>query len=85
MTNDSCITIIKHLNRIQGQIDALKGYLETERPCEDVAHLTRSILTSFASVRASIIEETLTKELQRRKLQPKEIERLHSVLTLYKS
>ena len=47
MNNDKCAQIIKHLNRIQGQIDALKGYIEAKRSCEDVSHLTKSIHLIF--------------------------------------
>jgi DNA-binding FrmR family transcriptional regulator len=81
---DQCTKIIKHLNRIQGQIDALKGYLETKRSCEDVSHLTKSIVTSFNSVRANIIEEMLTGDFTDN-MEAKQINRLHSVLALYKS
>ena len=84
MNNDKCAQIIKHLNRIQGQIDALKGYIEAKRSCEDVSHLTKSILTSFSSVRANIIEEMLTESFKR-KLGADEVGRLQSVLALYKS
>ena len=80
----NCAKIIKHLNRIQGQIDALKGYLEAKRSCEDVSLLTKSIVTSFNSVRASIIEEMLTGEFID-KMDAKEIAKLQSVLSLYKS
>jgi DNA-binding FrmR family transcriptional regulator len=81
---DRCIRLIRHLSRIQGQIEALKGYLEDKRSCEDVAHLTRSILTSFASVRASILEEMLCEELGDA-LPPRKAERLASLVALYKS
>ena len=84
MQKDNCAKIVQHLNRIQGQIDALKGYIEAKRSCEDVSHLTKSIITSFSSVRASIIEEMLTEEFTD-KMEPREIERLHSVLALHKS
>lgn len=60
---DSCDRLLKHLNRIQGQITALKGYISDERACEDVAHLLSSITTSFASVRSEIVEEMLMREL----------------------
>jgi len=84
MAKDNCALIIQHLNRIQGQIAALKGYIESKRSCEDVSHLTKSILTSFSSVRATIIEEMLTAEFAG-KMGSAEIGKLHSVLALYKS
>ncbi len=82
--SDSCLHLIRHLSRIQGQIEALKGYLEEGRSCEDVAHLTRSILTSFSSARASIFEEMLCEELGD-KLEPKKADRVSSLIALYKS
>lgn len=85
MSDESCAKIVRHLSRIQGQIDALKNYIEENRSCEDVSHLTQSILTSFNSVRASIVEETLSRELKSNRLSPKDRERLHTVLALYKS
>ncbi len=85
MTSDNCSKIVQHLSRIQGQIEALKRYIDEHRSCEEVSHLTRSILTSFGSVRTTIIEETLTRELATRKLSPQEQERLRALLTLFKS
>jgi DNA-binding FrmR family transcriptional regulator len=81
---DRCLRLIRHLSRIQGQIEALKGYLEERRSCEDVAHLTRSILTSFASVRAHILEKSLCDELGDM-LPPRSADRLASLVALYKS
>ncbi len=78
----NCAKIIGHLNRIQGQITALKSYLENGRTCEDVSHLTRSILTSFTSVRASILEEMIREELPATR---KGGERLTSIVAMYKS
>ena len=82
--HDPCLRLIRHLSRIQGQIEALKGYLEEQRSCEDVAHLTRSILTSFASVRAHILEKSLCDELGDA-LPPRTADRLASLVALYKS
>ncbi len=84
MPTDDCTALIRHLSRIQGQIEALKGYLEEKRSCADVAHLTRSILTSFSSVRASILEAMLCEELGNT-LDAKKTERLSSLIALYKS
>lgn len=85
MADDNCRKIVQHLNRIQGQINTLKTYVEEHRSCEDISHLTRSILTSFSSVRTSIIEETLTRELSTKPLADKDAERLRTVLQLFKS
>lgn len=61
--NANCEQIRKHLRRIQGQLSALEGYVTEERSCEDISHLLKSITTSFASVRSSIVEEMLMREL----------------------
>jgi DNA-binding FrmR family transcriptional regulator len=84
MKRISCTKLTTHLSRIQGQIEALKGYLNMGRSCGDVALLTKSILTSFSSVRACLIEEMIAEELAK-KLTPNETERLRSILTLTKS
>jgi DNA-binding FrmR family transcriptional regulator len=84
MASEDCTRLIRHLSRIQGQIEALKGYLEEKRSCEDVAHLTRSILTSFSSVRASILQEMLCEEFGNT-LDAKKTEHLSSLIALYKS
>jgi DNA-binding FrmR family transcriptional regulator len=84
MPQDNCAKIIQHLNRIQGQIDALKRYIGSKRSCEDVSHLTRSITTSFSSVRATIIEEMLTEEFKK-KMDAQGVRKLQSVLALYKA
>ncbi|MFA6039361.1 MAG: metal-sensing transcriptional repressor [Candidatus Peribacteraceae bacterium] len=79
-----CARLIGHLNRIQGQIDALKTYLEDGRPCEEVSHLTHSISTSFASARASIVEKMLRDEFPGTHL-PRKSARLKSIVALAKS
>ncbi len=81
---DQCVDIIHHLTRIQGQLDALKGYLAEKRSCTDVAHLTHSILTSFQSARASILEEMLHKEFTSA-WKAKDVEKLQSMVAMYKA
>lgn len=83
MAND-CSSIVKHLNRIQGQIEALKNHVVEKRSCEDVAHLTKSIVTSFSSVRAGIIEHMLREELGAA-LNERKRAKMKAVLSLYKS
>ena len=85
MTDDHCSKLVLHLSRIQGQIEALKGYIASGRSCEEVAHLTRSILTSFSSVRSGIIENSLLSEMKEDGLTPQKRTRFQSILALYKS
>ena len=51
-----CKTIVSHINRIQGQMDALKRSLEEEKSCDDIAHLVISICASCDSVRNRMIK-----------------------------
>jgi DNA-binding FrmR family transcriptional regulator len=81
---NSCDDIVKHLNRIQGQIEALKKHVAEKRSCEDVAHLTKSIVTSFSSVRAGIIEHMLREELGEA-LNERKRAKMNTMLSLFKS
>lgn len=83
MIND-CAKIVGHLNRIQGQIEALKGYLQEDRSCDDVSHLMRSILVSFDGARARIVEEMLRDEFPGAML-PRKAKKLKSIVAMYKS
>lgn len=81
----TCSAVIAHLNRIQGQIEALKKTIENDPDCQKVAHLTNSILKSFLSVRGNIVEEFLVQELSGDKtLSPEKRERLKELIALYK-
>lgn len=82
--NEDCTQIVKHLNRIQGQIDALKEFVEQGKPCEDVAHLTKSIMTSFSSVRARIVQQMLAKELKLSS-NKRDMRTMQNIVALYKS
>lgn len=57
---DSCRAIVQHLNRIQGQIDALKDRIDRDPDCEAVLRQTRAITKSFASVQHAIARELLS-------------------------
>jgi DNA-binding FrmR family transcriptional regulator len=83
MASTECQDILKHLNRIQGQITALKEYITEYRSCDDVAHLLKSITTSFASVRSEIVAELLTQQLAPKgKLLPKQREHIRSIVSV---
>lgn len=83
MPSTECQNIVKHLNRIQGQIGALKEYVSLHRSCDDVAHLLKSITTSFASVRSEIVEEMLMQQLSSKgKLQPAQRKQVRSIVSV---
>ncbi len=77
-----CERVLRHLKRIQGQISALEEYVSEQRPCEDVAHLLKSITTSFASVRSEIVEEMIVRELAAETLSSSDRVRLHSIVSV---
>ena len=76
---------VHHLNRIQGQIETLKKYLEEDRTCGDIAQLTTSIAKSFDSLRAKTLEGFILNEfLEGRKVSQAKMEKLNRVINLYK-
>ena len=76
---------INHLNRIQGQIETLKKYMEEDKNCADIAQLTTSIAKSFDSLRTKTLEGFITNELLNHKcLSSDKKERLNHILNLYK-
>lgn len=84
--SDNCKKILNHLSRIQGQIDSLKRAVETGNSCEDVALLTSSILRSFDSARASIVETYILEDiLGGKKVSADKADKLSRVVSLYKS
>ncbi len=82
----NCEKIIHHLSRIQGQIDSLKRAVEDGNSCDDVAMLTNSILRSFDSARASIVETYILEDiLGGKKVSADKAAKLSRVISLYKS
>jgi DNA-binding FrmR family transcriptional regulator len=76
---------IDHLNRIQGQIETLKKYLEEDRCCGEIAQLTTSIAKSFDSLRAKTLEGFILNEFSYGKKVPEEKkEKLKRIINLYK-
>lgn len=61
--NDSKQTLIKHISKLQGQLDAVKKELEKETPdCEKTSATLYAASRSFASVRVLFVKCFLTKE-----------------------
>lgn len=83
---DHCTKVLHHLNRIQGQIESLKRAIETGDNCKKVAPLTLSILRSFGTARASIVEGFILQEVvTEKKISAKNAKALTDILSLYKS
>lgn len=84
--SDRCSKVLNHLSRIQGQIESLKRAVEQGESCADVAPLTLSILRSFGSARAAIVEAFILQEVVGDGILPaKKAEALSTILSLYKS
>ncbi len=75
---------IRHINRISGQINTLKSYIEEGRSCNEVASLTTSIAKSFDSLRTRTLEGFLLHEVLEGKISTKKKKDLNKLLNLYK-
>lgn len=85
-TSPRCAQVLRHLNRIQGQIESLKKAVEAGQSCDDVAMLTTSILRSFDSARASIVENYIATEiLGSKQLTTDKANKLTRIISLYKA
>lgn len=86
MKNERCTKLINHLSRIQGQIDGLKRAIEEQQDCDKVVNLTSSILRSFDSARASLIEGYILEEvLGEKSITADKAKKLEHIVALYKS
>ncbi|RUM72108.1 MAG: hypothetical protein DSZ10_05440, partial [Sulfurovum sp.] len=80
-----CKTTLNHLSRIEGQIRALKQYIEEGKRCKDVAMLSASIAKSFDTLRARTLKNFILNEvLGEAKIQSKKEEEIEEILKLYK-
>ena len=84
-TKKRCKQTINHLNRIQGQIETLKKYLEQDKCCSEIAQLTTSIAKSFDSLRAKTLEGFILNEfLSGKKISTEKLKKLERIINLYK-
>jgi len=76
---------VDHLNRIQGQINTLKKYLESDADCFDIALLTMSIAKSFDSLKSKTLEGSIINQILKEKghLSEKEKKQIHRIIELY--
>lgn len=76
---------IHHLNRILGQIETLKEYINKDKSCCDIAQLTTSIAKSFDSLRAKTLEGFVLNEFSEgNQVSSEKKEMLEKILKLYK-
>jgi DNA-binding FrmR family transcriptional regulator len=78
-----CKKLINHLNRITGQINTLKKYLELEQNCDEVINLTTAIDKSFDTLKANIAKGYILKDI----IEPANSsnkKKLHQIETLIK-
>jgi len=79
----NCRDIVSHINRIKGQMDALKDAIEKEKSCADIAHLIISICASCDSVRNRMIQHYL-KEIVNKGKNGMECKEWETVMSLIK-
>jgi DNA-binding FrmR family transcriptional regulator len=75
---------LNHINRISGQIETLKGYVQTDASCEDVASLTTSIAKSFDALRVRTLEGFILNEIVNDDTDKEKIEQLKKLMNLHK-
>jgi len=76
---------INHLNRIQGQIETLKRYINEGECCEKIARLSTSIAKSFDSLRVNTLEGFILNELlSDQDVSSTKLEKLAKILNLHK-
>ena len=76
---------LHHINRIQGQIETLKKYVEENRSCEEISLLATSIAKSFDTLRARTLRGFIKYDLLLGKeVAENKIEQLEKLLNLHK-
>ena len=80
-----CENNLNHLNRIEGQIRALKKYIEEGKKRKDVAMLSASITKSFDTLRARTLKNFVLNDiLDGAKISIKKEKEIEEILKLYK-
>lgn len=76
---------INHINRIQGQLETLKKYIEENQTCEEISLLSTSIAKSFDTLRARTLRSFIKYDLlQEGNADEKKLQQLEKLLNLYK-
>ncbi|MBY0310312.1 metal-sensing transcriptional repressor [Patescibacteria group bacterium] len=80
--NEDKLKLIKHVTKLQGQLDSVKRELEKDVPdCEKTSATLYAASRSFASVRTIFMKCFLTKEFLK---ESRDEKRLDQLLTLIK-
>lgn len=83
--SEDCKKLISHINRIQGQMNALKKYLDEDEDCRKVVDLSLSIGKSFDSFKASLFESFVRREfVAQGKLEEEDLEYMENLLRFLK-
>lgn len=82
--NDRHKNTINHLNKILGQMNVLKRYIEEKQPCHKIAQLTASITSSFSSLKIRTLNGYIQHELLQENLPTEKKTELEKILKLYK-
>lgn len=75
---------LNHINRLQGQLNKLKSYVENDATCEEIASLTTSTAKSFDALRVRTLEGFLLNEIVNRKVNKKKVKQLRNLLKMHK-
>lgn len=76
---------IDHLNRIAGQLQTLKSYIEEGRSCQDISNLSTSIAKSFDTLRIRTVEGFVLNDLLKgQKINDDQLTTLQNLLQLHK-
>lgn len=77
---------LNHLNRIQGQIETLKEYIDKDACCIDIAMLVTSIAKSFDSLRSKTLEGSIINQILNGgdRLSAQQKKQIQQVINLYK-
>ena len=76
---------IAHLNRIMGQMETLRHYMEQGESCTNINQLATSIAKSFDSLRIKTLEGFITQELlQGEEISSSKFATLRKLLELHK-
>lgn len=82
---DECKRLISHINRIQGQLNTLKTYLEDEQDCNKVVDLSLSVDKSFDTFKANLFESFVEREFMAKgKLKDEDMDYIKNLLRFVK-
>jgi DNA-binding FrmR family transcriptional regulator len=76
---------VHHINRLIGQLNTLKEYIEEDRRCKEIASLARSISSSAKGLKTRTLKGYILYDLTDGDLDDEAIEELNEQLQLTRS